>query len=124
VKAVRVEQNFEGHFPVAEMPLRQRLTDEMTFSLDGIGFVMQGSARSETGKDQVIAVDMSLDDQKAETIELPTNFTGRRFTPFWRYGLADGKHTVRLKIRNPSADAVVSIERAIVYGSEPRHPPV
>src|SRR4029453_250739 len=28
VKAVRIEQNFEGHFPIAEIPLRRRLSDE------------------------------------------------------------------------------------------------
>ena len=27
VKAVRVEQNFAGHFPIAEIPLRRRLSD-------------------------------------------------------------------------------------------------
>jgi hypothetical protein len=124
IKAVRIEQNFEGHFPIAEIPLRRRLTDETTFSFDGIGFVVQGSARSENAKDQVIVTEMYVDDRLAETIELPTNFTGRRFTPFWRYGLPDGKHTVRLKIRNPAADASVSMERAVIYGSKPRRPPV
>jgi hypothetical protein len=124
VKPVRVEQNFEGHFPVAELPLRQRLTDEATFSFDGIGFVVQGSVRSDNAKDQVLVVEMSIDDQVGETIELPTNFTGRRFTPFWKYGLPDGKHTVRLKVRNPPADASVSLERAVIYGSKPRRPAV
>jgi hypothetical protein len=124
VKPVRVEQNFEGHFPVAELPLHQRLTNETTFSFEGIGFVAQGSARSENAKDQVIIVEMSIDDQLVETIELPTNFTRRRFTPFWRYGIPDGKHTVRLKVRNPSADAVVAVERVVIYGSKPARPPV
>lgn len=123
VKPVRVEQNFEGHFPAAEIPLRRRLSDESTFSFDGIGFVVQGSARSEHAKDQVIIVEMYIDDQM-ETIELPTNFTGRRFTPFWKYGLPEGKHTVRLKIRNPSADVLVSMERAIIYGGKPTRPTV
>jgi hypothetical protein len=124
VKAVRVEQNFEGHVPVAEIPLRRRLSDETTFSFEGVGFVVQGSARSEKAKDQVIVADMSVDDGAVETIELPTNFTRRRFAPFWKYGLPEGKHTVRLKIRNPSSDASVSMERAVIYGSKPRRPAV
>ncbi|HKN45550.1 MAG TPA: ADP-ribosylglycohydrolase family protein, partial [Propionibacteriaceae bacterium] len=124
VKAVRVEQNFAGHFPIAEILLRRRLSDEMTFSFEGIGFVVQGSARSESSKDQEIVADMYVDDRLVETIELPTNFTRRRFTPFWRYGLQEGKHTVRLKIRNPSADASVSLERAVIYGSKPGRPVV
>jgi hypothetical protein len=124
VKPVRVEQNFEGHFPVAEIPLRRRLSDETTFSFEGIGFAVQGSARSENAKDQVMIVDMYIDDRLVETPELPTNVTRRRFTPFWKYGLPEGKHTVRLKIRSPSADASVSMERVIVYGSKAARPPV
>ncbi|HEY7057373.1 MAG TPA: ADP-ribosylglycohydrolase family protein [Vicinamibacterales bacterium] len=124
IEPVKVEQNFEGHFPIAEMPLRRRLSDETTFSFEGIGFAVQGSARSDDGKDRVMSVDVSIDDQLTETVDLPTNFTARRFTPFWKYGLAEGKHTVRLKIRNPSPGVSVSMERAIVYGSRPRRPAV
>jgi ADP-ribosylglycohydrolase len=124
VSAVRVEQNFEGHFPIAEIPLRRPLSDETSFTFEGIGFAVQGSARSEQAKDEVIVADVYIDGQLVETIELPTNFTRRRFTPFWKYGLPDRKHTVRLKIRNPSPDAGVALERAIIYGSKPRRPAV
>ena len=44
---------------------------------------------------------MYIDDRLVETMELPTNVTRRRFTPFWQYGLPDGKHTVRLRVRDP-----------------------
>jgi hypothetical protein len=124
IKPVRVEKNYDGHFPVAELTLRQRVTDEATFSFEGIGFVVQGSARSENGKDQLIVADLFIDDRLAETVNLPTNFTRRRFTPFWKYELPDGKHTVRLKIRNPSSDASVFMERAVIYGSKPKRPDV
>jgi hypothetical protein len=124
VRPVRVEQNFEGHFPVAEIPLHRRLTDETSFSFDGIGFVIQGSARTEGTADQVIAADVFLDDRLVETVELPTNFTKRRFTPFWRYGLTDGHHTVRLKVRSRSGDASVALERAVIYGSKAVRPRV
>jgi hypothetical protein len=124
VKPVRVEQNFEGHFPVAEIPLRQKLSDETTFSFEGIGFTVQGSARSEQATDEVIAVDMYIDERMVETVELPTNFTRRRFTPFWKYGLPEGRHRVRLKIRNPSSEASISMERVIIYGSKPTRPAV
>ncbi len=124
IKPVRVERNYEGHFPVAEVVLRQRLTDEATFSFEGIGFVVQGSARSENGKDQVIVADVFIDDRPAEAVNLPTNFTSRRFTPFWKYELPEGKHTVRLKLRNPSGAASVFMERAVIYGSKPKLPTV
>jgi ADP-ribosylglycohydrolase len=124
VAAVRVEQNFTGYFPVAEIPLHQTLKDETTFSFEGVGFVIQGNAQAKGSQDEVIAIDMTIDNRPAEAIELPTNFTRRRFTPFWKYELSDGKHTVRLKVRNPSGDASVALERAVVYGSKPVRPPV
>jgi ADP-ribosylglycohydrolase len=124
VKAVRVEQNFEGHFPVAEIPLHRRLSDETSFSFEGVGFVMQGSARSENDQDQVISAEMYIDEKMVERIQLPTNFTARRFTPFWKYGLPDGKHTVRLKIRSPAPGASINMERVVIYGSKPGRPPV
>jgi hypothetical protein len=67
---------------------------------------------------------MTIDDRPAEAIELPTDFTRRRFTPFWKYELPDGNHRVRLKVRKPSADATVTLERAVVYASKPARPPV
>jgi ADP-ribosylglycohydrolase len=124
VKPVRVEQNFDGHFPIAEIPLHRRLSDETTFSFEGIGFVVQGSARAENARDQVIVADMYIDGKLSGSIDLPTSFTSRRFTPFWKYGLPEGNHTVRLTIRNPSADASVSLERVVIYGSRPRRPAV
>jgi inosine-uridine nucleoside N-ribohydrolase len=124
VTPVRVEQNFEGHFPVAQIALRRQVVDETSFEFEGIGFVVQGSARSENGQDQVIVVDVFIDDRLTETVELPTNLARRKYIPFWKYELPDGKHTVRLKVRNPSSGATMSLERAIVYGSKPARPPV
>ena len=72
VAPVRVEQNFEGHFPIAEIPLHKQLRDEVSFTIEGIGFVVQGSARSDGAKDQVITTEMYIDDRLVETIELPT----------------------------------------------------
>lgn len=124
VRPVRFEQNFERHFPVAEISLRRRVADETTFDFEGIGFVIQGSTRSENGKDHVIVGEMYVDGGLVETVELPTNVSRRKYIPFWKYELEDRKHTVRLKIRNPTPDASLSLERAIVYGSKPVRPPV
>ena len=123
--AVRLEQNFEGHHPVAEIRLG-RLTNgnETAFSFDGIGFAVQGSVRSDDGKDHVLSVDVFVDDVKVEAVELPTNATRRRFIPFWRYGLPDGRHAVRLTVRNPAPGASMTLQRAIVYGSRPVKPEI
>jgi hypothetical protein len=121
---VRVEQNFEGHVPVGELPFRRRVTDEISFEFDGVGFLAQGGPRVEPARDVVIAADVFVDGALVETIELPTNVTRRRYAPFWRYNLPAGKHTVRVKLRNPTADTWIQLDRVIVYGPKPIRPPV
>ncbi len=124
-KAVRLEQNFEGHHPVAEVRLaRATQGDETRFTFDGIGFAIQGDARSEDGKDHVLTIDMFIDDVLAETVELPTNFTRRRYIPFWKYELLDGTHTVRLKARTLEPGATLRLQRAIIYGKTPKTPEI
>jgi hypothetical protein len=124
IAPVRVEQNFEGHFPVAEQVLRQRVTQETTFTFDGVGFVVQGGARAEPGADVVVTAEVSVDGGPSDVVELPTNQARRRYAPFWRYQLAPGRHTVRVKMRPLPPGAALFIERVIVYGPEPKRPPV
>jgi hypothetical protein len=124
VVPVPVEQNFAGHFPVAEQVLRRRVTDETTFIVDGVGFVVQGSARVEPTADVVLVAEVSVDGGPPEIVELPTNHARRRYAPFWRYQLAPGPHTVRVKMRPLPAGASLFLERVIVYGPEPKRPPV
>jgi hypothetical protein len=122
---VRLEQNFEGHHPVAEVRLARALKgQELEFSFDGIGFAIQGNVRSADGGDHVLQVDMFLDGRKVETVALPTNENRRRFIPFWKYELPDGRHTVRLVITNPTPGATMHLTRAIIYGARPVTPPI
>ena len=97
---------------------------ETTFSFDGVGVVVQGSVRSTDGADHVLRVDVFVDGVKTETVELPTAQNARRFVPFWKYDLPDGRHEVRLVVTNPTPGATMSLTRAIVYGRQPRKPAV
>ena len=124
-KAVRLEQNFEGHYPVAEVRLaRATQGDETRFTFDGIGFAIQGDVRSEDGKDHVLIVDMYIDEVRVDSIELPTNVNRRKFIPFWKYELTDGSHTVRLKVRSLEPGAALRLQRAIIYGRAPKTPEI
>jgi hypothetical protein len=110
---------------VAEVRLaRAAQGSETRFTFDGIGFAIQGDARSEDGKDRVLIVDLYIDEVRADTIELPTNFTRRRYIPFWKYELPDGRHTVRLEVRNLEPGATLRLQRAIIYGKAPRTPEI
>jgi hypothetical protein len=124
IAAVKVEQNFEGHFPVGEQVLRRRVTDETTFTFEGVGFVVQGSARVEPVADVVLVAEVSVDGGTPEIVELPTSHARRRYAPFWRYELAPGPHTVKVKMRPLPPGASLFLERVIVYGPQPKRPPV
>jgi NAD(P)-dependent dehydrogenase (short-subunit alcohol dehydrogenase family) len=74
--------------------------------------------------DVVVTAEVSIDGQPPEIVELPTNHAGRRYAPFWRYNLPAGRHTVRISVRPLPADTTLFLERVIIYGPEPRRPPV
>lgn len=120
--AVRFEQSFEGHYPVGEVQLVGDVENETTFELEGIGFAVVGATTSEDEEEHVLVAEMFIDGELVESTELPTDFTKRKFVPFWRYQLEEGKHTVRIKIENPTLPATLRLEHAIIYGSAPVKP--
>ncbi|MGI8637843.1 MAG: hypothetical protein ACR2KZ_20780, partial [Segetibacter sp.] len=56
---------------------------------------------------------------KAEAIKLPVSFTTRRHELAWNYQLPKGKHSVSLKILNPSAGQKINAGEVIVYSDQP-----
>ncbi len=120
--AVRFEQSFEGHYPIGEVHLARDVETETTFELEGIGFAVVGTTTSRDEEEHLLVAEMFIDGERIETTELPTDFTKRKFVPFWRYQLEDGKHTVRIRIENPTVAATLHLERAIIYGSAPVKP--
>ena len=105
--------------------LRQRVTDETTFTFDGVGFVVQGERpRRAGGATSCSSPRYPSTAGRRKSCELPTNHARRRYAPFWRYELAPGPHTVRVKMRPLPPGASLFLERVIVYGPEPKRPPV
>jgi hypothetical protein len=118
-KTVPLEVAFEGHWPRQQISLGKQLTDEIEFEFDGIGFAVEGNTQKVGEEDYVFEVEMFIDGQFIERAKLPTKFIHRRFTPFWRYQLADGKHKVRLKVLNPTDKAKLNLNYVVVYGDKP-----
>jgi hypothetical protein len=121
-RPVRLEQNFTGHFPIERRGFGAQLKDEFSFEFSGIGFAIDGAAVSTDRRDHVVEVEMYIDGAPVERVSLPTDQTARRFIPFWRYQLPDGKHTVRLEVLNPTGNAYVRLNHAILYGRAPAAP--
>jgi hypothetical protein len=118
-KAVPLEVAFEGHYPKEQIDLNKPFKDEISFEFEGIGFAITGADESSAPEDHVFKAEMYIDDKLVETANLPASFTTRRFTPFWKYQLINGKHQVRLKLLNPHKDGSIYLGKVIVYGTEP-----
>ncbi len=118
-KTVPLEVAFEGHFPTEKRRLDETLTNESSFEFEGIGFAVNGDARKIGAQDYVFEVEVYVDGEKIETAKLPTNFTHRRFTLFWKYQLPMTKHKVRFKVLNPTNAASIYLEDVVVYGDKP-----
>jgi hypothetical protein len=62
---------------------------------------------------------MYIDGNPVVKTKLPTNYTSRKFIPFWKYQLPKRKHTVRLKVLNPTDKAQIKLPYAIIYNDKP-----
>jgi hypothetical protein len=94
------------------------LSDTFNFDFDGIGFAILGTAASANQDNYVFSADLYVDGELVETASWPTEFTKRRFYLFWKYALADGEHSVEVKLRNPSEAGRVILETVTIYGDE------
>lgn len=118
---VRLEQGFEGMYPVKKLPVAWASEkDAVSFDFEGTGFVIRGDASQwASTSDYVFQTELYVDGKKRETPLLPVAFTTRRYDMAWAYGLPKGKHSVQLKIRNPSTEHKLNIWEAIVFSDKP-----
>ena len=125
-KTVRLEQGFTGHFPTEKRAINKPLTDEYTTMFEGIGFIITGDARPkiQTGNyeyesDYTGRVEVYVDGKLLETASLPASFTRRRYDLTWKYQLAPGQHSLRLKLLNPTKEASVQLRNLLVFSDKP-----
>ena len=118
---VKFEKCFDGHYPLIKTPVSWNAAkDEISFDFEGIGFVLRGEASSrQKTSDYVFKSELYLDGQLVEKPLLPVNFTTRRHELCWKYQLPKGKHTVKLKILNPSNENTINSKEAIIYTDKP-----
>ncbi|MDQ4139076.1 MAG: ADP-ribosylglycohydrolase family protein [Bacteroidota bacterium] len=117
---VKFEQSFAGHYPGNRTSINKDLKDEYTFNFEGNGFVVTGeTAKWDSKSEYVFKTEVYLDGKLLETVELPTSFTGRRYDLFWKYQLPVGKHTVKLKLLNPTTEHTCRLWDVISYSDKP-----
>jgi hypothetical protein len=114
---VKFEKSFEGVYPIAKIPVKwSDNKDEISFEFEGTGFVLKGqTARWGSESNYVFNTELYVDDKLVESPKLPASYTTRRYELCWKYDLPKGKHTVRMKIFNPSKDEEFNSSEAIIY---------
>ena len=119
--AVKFEKSFDGQYPIAVIPVHWNANkDEVNFDFDGTGFVLKGDASKwDSNSTYVFNAALYLDGNLAETVRLPVSYTARRYDLAWKYGLPKEKHSVKMKILNPSGDNEVRVSEAIIYSDKP-----
>ena len=120
-ETVKFEQGFTNMYPVEQNNFSNENIHDISFEFEGTGFILRGEARKlkDDAAEHDFEAELYIDGEKIETAKLPTNFTTRRHELFWKYGLPNKKHTVRIKILNPTNDAEVNTWDYIVYSDKP-----
>lgn len=118
-QTIPLEIAFEGHYPNSKIELNNEIENEFSFEFEGIGFCVIGGSSKTGDEEYVFEVEMYIDGSLVETANLPTAFRDRRFYPFYKYQLSNGKHNVRFKVLNPTNDAKVSLQEVVTYSNEP-----
>ena len=94
--------------------------DQISFEFEGTGFVLKGeTAKWASVSDYIFNTELYIDDKLVESPQLPASFTTRRYELCWKYDLPKAKHTVRLKIINPSIEVEFRSHEAIIYSDHP-----
>ena len=119
--AVAYEKSFDGLYPVDKK--RVQWSDDKTtgkIEFTGTGFVMRGDVSSYKNRlPYIFKTELYVDGKLVETPELPVDYITRRYELCWKYDLPKGKHTVMLKILNPSDEFTFRAGEVIIYSDKP-----
>ena len=118
--AVRLEQCFEGVYPLVKKGLNCTDIDTLSFDIDGVGFVIRGEAirRDYSQPDDIIKAKLYIDNHFVEEAEFPTSFRYRRFESFWNYQLPNGKHNIKVVVDKQNVNALLRSWEYIVYSDK------
>ncbi|HVY73724.1 MAG TPA: ADP-ribosylglycohydrolase family protein [Puia sp.] len=118
---VKYEQGFPDLFPVERKSFGKTDVRDIDFEFEGTGFVLTGQAEKKEKKaaDYIFEASLYIDGALVETEKLPTSFTTRRNELFWKYGLTNKKHQVRIHLLNPTNAASLNTEDIIVLSDKP-----
>jgi hypothetical protein len=120
---VRLEQSFEGMYPVKEMLVRKDYLDEsIKIGFHGNGIVVLGNVKSQCGLDTssfVALLDVLIDGAKVDQVRMPYDYIIRKYDIYHKYLLKNGDHRIEIKWTNPDPDYRITLKSYVVYGDSP-----
>lgn len=119
--AVKLEQAFEGMYPVIRMNLNRMAQDFGIFEFEGNGYALCGSVKHDTKEDYAADLTVYIDGKEVQHILLPVDFNKRSQEISWKYQLPMSKHQMTMKWNNPEKGAMLHCGEIIIYADHPLH---
>ena len=117
-----LEIGFNQAHPIQKAGINQSLfkdNDEVSFSMNGCGFVIRGAAAKEEGvPDATLTAEVYVDGKLDQTVRMPTSHLTRKLEVAWNYSLPEGNHKVMLKKVNIPEGYSLQIGEAIIYSEK------
>jgi hypothetical protein len=122
-KVLKLEQSFEGMYPVKELLVRKDYLDEnINIDFNGTGIVVLGNVKSQCGvaeSDFVALLDIYIDGDKVDQVRMPYDFTTRKYDIYYKYMLPKGSHRLEIKWVNQDPAFRIYLRSYVVYSDEP-----
>ena len=117
VKPVAFEQGFESLSKVSEIKLNINNLQEHSFNFTGKAFVVKGYSykKNKDLPDKDVELSVTIDDQPAQVVKMPTLFLHRKHDVYWNYALTPGDHKVVIRMLGPTDGYGVDVPGVLVY---------
>ncbi|MDP4282149.1 MAG: ADP-ribosylglycohydrolase family protein [Bacteroidota bacterium] len=123
-KTLRLEQSFEGMYPSKQLLVRKDYLDEpIKIDFTGNGIVVLGNVKSQCGEatsKYIALLDVYMDGTKIEQVNMPFDFTTRKYDIFYKYMMKEGDHKLEIRWINPDPAYRIYFKSYVVYSDHPQ----
>lgn len=115
---VRYEKSFEGLTQADPVNIeREACLEDVDFSFEGCALVLQGYMENQGNEGYAAELEISIDGNVFPATIRENSFSSQDHL-LHTYDLENGRHEVKVHVKNPRADKPVFVQRAIIYVPE------
>ena len=116
-EAVRLEQCFPNLKPREWMKIYKPIAECPTIEADCAGIIINGGVKCDD-KNYVAEVEVTVDGKSPEVMKMPANWVTRKLEVYHNFELGAGHHTVQLRWLNPTKEATLNVNDALLLDKE------